>query len=55
MSAAKAGSLHIVDDIMNHKMYIVQIFKKNIDVAQKLGIVDNYIFQRDNDSHGLQI
>jgi len=52
--AAKVGNLHIIDDIMNHKIYI-EIFKKNLNVsALKLGIVDNYIFQHDNDSHGLQ-
>jgi len=42
MSVARVRNLHIIDDIMYHKIYI-DIFKKNFHViTQKLGFVDNY-------------
>ena len=48
MNAAGVSNLHIIDGIMDHKMYI-EILKENLSVStQKLEIVDN-IFQHDND------
>jgi len=49
MSATGVGKLHIINGIMDHKMYI-EILKENLHVStQKLEISDNYIFQHDND------
>jgi len=49
MSATGVGKLHIIDGIMDHKIYI-EILKENLHVGtQKLEISDNYIFQYDND------
>jgi len=48
-SATGVGKLHIIDGIMDHKIYI-EILKENLHVGtQKLEISDNYIFQHDND------
>jgi transposase len=49
MSAAGVGKLHIIEGIMDHKMYI-RILKDNLSAsAEKLGLQGTYIFQQDND------
>lgn len=49
MSALGVGSLHFVDTIMDHKMYI-DILKKNLrPSAEKMGLHRDYIFMQDND------
>lgn len=49
MSAAGVGSLHFIDRIMNHRVYI-DILKNHLrSSATKMEIGDNFIFIRDND------
>jgi hypothetical protein len=49
MSASGVGNLHIIEGIMDHRMYI-DILKQNLHAsAQKMGLGNDFIFQQDND------
>lgn len=49
MSSSGVGNLTIIDGIMNKEVYL-NILKQNLQQsAEKLGIVDTYHFQQDND------
>lgn len=49
MSAAGVGKLHIIDSIMDHRMYI-DILKENLKSnATEMSLESDFIFQQDND------
>lgn len=49
MSATGVGSLHFIDEVMDHKVYI-NILKEHLhSSAVKLGLENNFVFMQDND------